>query len=111
MNRMMNFSSFDENDVSASIVAIKRRNEDEQRRFTRLLTDLSRSFDSSNDHYEIRQVQQQFSIELPLPQAINKHKLPYGKTWISSIEKIIIFQRHFMVVHHYPHKMRLNDQQ
>ena len=45
----------------------------------RLIADLSRSFDVSNDRYEIRQVQQQFSIELPLPQPTNKYKLPYGK--------------------------------
>lgn len=99
---MMNFSSFDENDGSTNIVAIRRRNEDEQRKYSRLVADLSRSFDSSNDHYEIRQIQQQFSIELPLPQPINKHKLPYGKNpnFISRRNNSIFVQRHFMVVHH-----------
>jgi CRISPR/Cas system CMR subunit Cmr6 (Cas7 group RAMP superfamily) len=38
-----------------------------------------RSFDLINDHYEIRQIQQQFSIESPLTQPTNKNKLPYGK--------------------------------
>jgi hypothetical protein len=68
-------------DDSNSIAGLKRRRNDEeqQRKFTRLLTDLSRSFDSMNDYYEIRQIQQQFSIELPLPQPPNRHKLPYGK--------------------------------
>ncbi len=78
----MNSSSFDDIvDDTTNIIALKqRRNDDEQqRRFTRLITDLSRSFDSNNDYYEIRQIQQQFSIESPLPQPTNKQKLPHGK--------------------------------
>ncbi len=53
--------------------------DEQQRKISKLITDLSRSFDSINEPYEIRQVQQQFTIELPLPQPTNKHKLPYGK--------------------------------
>jgi hypothetical protein len=65
INHRINSTSFDDN--RNNIIAFKQR-----RKF-------SRSFDSFNDHYEIRQVQQQFSIELPLPQPTNKHKLPFGK--------------------------------
>ena len=79
----MNASSTDETD---EIVAIRRRNDDENRKYARLIADLTRSFDTTNDHYEIRQVQQQFSIELPLPQPTSKHKLPYGKTISHSID-------------------------
>jgi hypothetical protein len=35
--------------------------------------------DNTPSHYEIRQVQQQFTIETPLPQPVNKHKTVYGK--------------------------------
>ncbi len=82
----MNFTPFndddddDDDDDSRNTVKLKRWNDDEQqRKFSRLLKDLSRSFVSFDNHYEIRQIQQQFSIELPLPQPTNKHKLPYGK--------------------------------
>jgi uncharacterized protein (DUF2461 family) len=66
------------------VLALKRRqinenDDDQQRQISRLITDLTKSFDSINDHYEIRQVQQQFSIEIPLPQPTQKHKGPYGK--------------------------------
>lgn len=53
--------------------------DDQQNKLSRLITDLTKSYDSNNDHFEIRQVQQQFSIEAPLPQTANKHKTPYGK--------------------------------
>lgn len=79
-NRRMNFSAVDENEEDMSSLVMKRRIDDEQqRKFARLLTDLSRSLDPYRDHYEIRQIQQQFSIESPLPQPTNKHQLPYGK--------------------------------
>jgi len=65
INHRINSTLFDNN--RNNIIAFKQR-----RKF-------SRSFDSFNDYYEIRQVQQQFSIELPLPQPTNKHKLPFGK--------------------------------
>jgi hypothetical protein len=35
--------------------------------------------DNNPNYYEIRQVQQQFTIELPLSQPANKHKISYGK--------------------------------
>ncbi|UJR16143.1 hypothetical protein I4U23_003054 [Adineta vaga] len=84
---------------SASVVALKRRqvrrnmnndndNDDQQNKISRLITDLTKSYDSNNDHFEIRQVQQQFSIETPLPQPANKHKTPYetlyGRTSLAS---------------------------
>ena len=61
-----------------SVVSKRRLNNEQQHKFARLLTDLSRSVDSVKGHYEIRQVQQQFSIESPLPQPTNKNQLPYG---------------------------------
>ena len=33
-------------------------------------------------HYEVRQVQQQFTIETPLPQPVHKHKTAYGNCCI-----------------------------
>ena len=72
------FDYVDEDNVN--VVALKRRrrniNDEQQRTISRLIKDLSRSV---NDNYEIRQIQQQFSIEVPLAQATNKRKLPYGK--------------------------------
>jgi hypothetical protein len=35
--------------------------------------------DNNSGHYEIRQVQQQFTIEVPLTQPVHKHKTAYGK--------------------------------
>ncbi|CAF0842607.1 unnamed protein product [Rotaria sp. Silwood1] len=87
-HRLNNSSSIDSapfdyvDEDSASVVALKRRqafeNDDEQqRKVSRLMTDLTRSFESNNDHYEIRQIQQQFTIEMPLAQSAHKRKLPY----------------------------------
>lgn len=48
----------------------------------RYITEQKRKYSRSFDNpYEIRQVQQQFSIEVPLPQPTNKQKLPYGKKY------------------------------
>ncbi|CAF1682284.1 unnamed protein product, partial [Adineta ricciae] len=84
---------------SASVVALKRRqvrrnmnsndgNDDQQNKLSRLITDLTKSYDSNYNHFEIRQLQQQFSIEAPLPQTANKHKTPYetlyGRTSLAS---------------------------
>ena len=66
-------------DDSANVVALKRRrniNDEQQRTISSLIKDLTRSV---NDNYEIRQIQQQFIVEVPLAQATNKRKLPYGK--------------------------------
>jgi hypothetical protein len=69
---------------SATFIALKRRqsnedDEEQQRKISKLITDLTKSLDSISDQYDIRQVQQQFTIELPLPQPTHKHKLPYGE--------------------------------
>jgi len=64
INYRINTTSF--NDDRNNIIAFKQRRK------------LLKSFDFINDHYEVRQVQQQFSIEFPLPQPTNKHKLPFG---------------------------------
>lgn len=63
------------------VVSRRRFDNEQHRKFARLLTDLSRSFDSAKENYEMRQVQQQFSIEspLPLPQPTHKNQLPYGE--------------------------------
>ena len=78
----------------ASVIALRRRrkrddNEDEQQtknKLARLISDLTWSMDQPSlinennpDYYEIRQVQQQLTIEVPLPQPTNKHKTAYGK--------------------------------
>ncbi|UJR30540.1 hypothetical protein I4U23_018070 [Adineta vaga] len=87
-----------------SIIALRRRKrsdfkeEQTKKKLAQLLSDLSLSLDqppspsSSSDpveetnptHYEIRQIQQQFSIETPLSEPIQKHKgvydALYGRT-------------------------------
>ncbi|CAF3288000.1 unnamed protein product [Rotaria socialis] len=76
-------TSFDYVDEdSASVLALKRRqtnnyDEEQQQKFTKLITDLSKSFESANNYYEIRQLQQQFTIEMPLAQPAHKRKLAY----------------------------------
>ncbi|CAF1083716.1 unnamed protein product [Adineta steineri] len=80
---------------NARIVSLKQRrqlsgddDDDQQRKFTRLITDLTNSFDTVRNHYEIRQIQQQFSIEIPLPQPTNKrngaYETLYGRTSLAS---------------------------
>lgn len=85
----------------ASVIALRRRKrellDDDQtkKKLARILSDLTSSMDqisasSSNDliednnpnHYEIRQVQQQIKIEIPLTQSASKHKSHgvYGRT-------------------------------
>ena len=94
-HRRMNFSATDENEEDMSSFVMRRRIDDEQqRKFARLLTDLSRSLDPFKDHYEVRQIQQQFSIESPLPQPTNKHQSPYGEKQtlpFSSLESLFHF--------------------
>jgi hypothetical protein len=80
----------------ASVIALRRRKRDDdsddeqtKNRLARLISDLTWSMDepsSTNlvnennpDHVEIRQVQQQLTIEMPLPQPAHKHKTAYGK--------------------------------
>lgn len=84
----------------ASVIALKRRkrradeHEDDQQakqKLARLISDLTWSMDQPTSvnhaepvvevnvgHYEVRQVQQQFTIETPLPQPVHKHKTAYG---------------------------------
>lgn len=64
--------------------ALKRRQtfdhgDEPQKKFTRLLNDLTRSLESPNNNYEIRQIQQQITIETPLAPSVNTRKLAYGK--------------------------------
>lgn len=77
----MNLTSFDENKFS-----LKRR---------RYITEQKRKYSRSFDYpYEIRQVQQQFSIEAPLPQPTNKNKPSHGikkeTRYIHSFIKIML---------------------
>ncbi len=83
-------------DDGASIIALRRRkrmNIDEEKtkkKLARLISDLTWSMDEpssanlleddnpSAGHYEIRQVQQQFTIEVPLSEPVHKHKTAYG---------------------------------
>lgn len=58
-----------------------------KKKLARLISDLTSSIDQRQadkdldpvDHYEIRQVQQQFTIEVPITQSTPKHKTAYGK--------------------------------
>ncbi|CAF3117493.1 unnamed protein product [Rotaria sp. Silwood2] len=77
----------------ASVIALRRRKRDDideeqtKKKLARLLSDLTWSIDQSPStnlfddnnpgYYEIRQVQQQFTIELPLPQPAQKSKTNY----------------------------------
>ncbi|CAF0761680.1 unnamed protein product [Rotaria sordida] len=78
----------------ASVIALRRRKRDDideeqaKQKLARLLSDLTWSIDQSSTnnlfdennnsgYYEIRQVQQQFTIELPLPQPAQKSKTTY----------------------------------
>jgi hypothetical protein len=78
-----------------SVIALRRRKrtdlDDEQtkKKLARLISDLTWSLDQPSStnlledknpvHYEIRQVQQQLTIEVPLPQPAHKDKVAYGK--------------------------------
>lgn len=80
----------------ASVIALRRRkreeNEDEKtkKKLARLISDLTWSMDQpsstnlfenhnpSNSHYEVRQIQQQFTIEAPLSPPAHKQKTAYG---------------------------------
>ena len=70
------------------------RHEDQQtkKKLARLISDLAWSIDQpssdspsesddepSSEQYEVRQVQQQFTIEIPLSQPVQRHKSAYGK--------------------------------
>ena len=85
---------------AASVIALRRRkrradeHEDDQQakqKLARLISDLTWSMDQPSSinhaepisevsvgHYEVRQIQQQFTIEAPLPQPVHKHKTAYG---------------------------------
>ncbi|CAF3324834.1 unnamed protein product [Rotaria socialis] len=95
----------------ASVIALRRRRkrddsdgEQTKRNLARLLSDLSWSMDhtssnklvdesNSGGHYEIRQVQQQIIIELPLPQPAEKIKIAYeafyGRTSSSATQSSV----------------------
>ncbi len=85
-----------------SVIALRRRKRDDndeektKHKLARLISDLTWSMDQSlstnlfqnnnpSSYYEIRQVQQQFTIETPLSQPAHKHKTAYGKQNISWI--------------------------
>jgi hypothetical protein len=63
--------------------------EQTKKKLARLISDLTWSMDQSSstnqfeddnpNYYEIRQVQQQFTIETQLSQPVQKHKTAYGK--------------------------------
>lgn len=96
MTSTADYAPFDYVDEDgASVIALRRKRDDSsgeehtKRKLARLLSDLTWSMnqpssnnlidDSSSDHYEIRQVQQQINIEVPLSQPSQKPKPHYGK--------------------------------
>lgn len=74
-------------DDNTHVIALNRRrrrqvdgmDDEEQNKLSKLINDISKSYDFSNEHFEIRQIQQQFSIEAPLAQPNNKRKPGFGK--------------------------------
>ena len=80
----------------ASVIALRRRKREDvvlehtKNKLARLIPDLTSSLDqplSSSDHlfeenhpnqYEIRQIQQQIMIEMPVTQPVSKQKPSYG---------------------------------
>lgn len=109
---------------AASVIALRRRrNADEQnneqqakQKLARLISDLTWSMDqplsinhaepvpeNNLGHYEVRQVQQQFTIEIPLAQPVHKQKTAYGnaddlKVLLNRLF-FLVFQKPCMVVH------------
>ena len=91
----------------ASVIALRRRkrradehDDDRQakQKLARLISDLTWSMDQPSSinhaepmpevnvgHYEVRQIQQQFTIETPLPQPVHKHKTAYGSLFLFSL--------------------------
>ena len=100
----------------ASVIALRRRrrrrrrrrdtrHEDQQtkKKLARLISDLAWSMDQpssdsplesddepSSELYEVRQVQQQFTIEIPLSQPVHRHKSAYGKRHCLLIDRILL---------------------
>ena len=114
-------------DDSASVLALRRRRgrrqdtpEEEEEKISRLINEITRSIDqipssSSNfidvmdDHYEVRQVQQQFTIEVALPQPAHKHKVPYGRfVVVTLVHPHLCFQMLSTGVRRWARKVRWN---